>query len=305
MFLIRPAVRLRDGHHYIVAIRNLVGLDGEPIRPERPFQILRDGLRHAGAGDQRTPPAARTGLHRSRTGRYRALHAAARLGFRHRLAAPRSPAARCRCAIKDSPPTGRGPRRSPSSPSRKTWTTTSCAASAAISPCRSFMDSATPPARLQARRQRTAGAERHHHRAVPNKHPALDRRRRHRPPGAPNGLRSRSVRCGRRDQHRLPRGDVRPPRLRRRWHRLDRHVEPGRRSDRRHSRRAVRLPGRTRPTPAGGAQLHPARPPAHRRRRSGHRPGVPARRPAADRHAGALLTTATAWAGSKAASTWR
>jgi hypothetical protein len=44
MFLLRPAVRLRDGHHYIVAVRNLVGLDGQPIQPERPFQILRDGL---------------------------------------------------------------------------------------------------------------------------------------------------------------------------------------------------------------------------------------------------------------------
>ncbi len=44
MFLIRPAVRLRDGRHYIVAIRGLVGLDGQPIQPERPFQILRDGL---------------------------------------------------------------------------------------------------------------------------------------------------------------------------------------------------------------------------------------------------------------------
>jgi hypothetical protein len=44
MFLIRPAVRLRDGHRYIVAIRGLVGLDGAPIRPERPFEILRDDV---------------------------------------------------------------------------------------------------------------------------------------------------------------------------------------------------------------------------------------------------------------------
>ena len=44
MFLIHPAVRLRDAHHYIVAIRGLIGLDGQPIAPERPFQILRDGL---------------------------------------------------------------------------------------------------------------------------------------------------------------------------------------------------------------------------------------------------------------------
>jgi hypothetical protein len=44
MFFIRPAVRLRNGHRYIVAIRGLVGLDGQPIAPERPFQILRDGM---------------------------------------------------------------------------------------------------------------------------------------------------------------------------------------------------------------------------------------------------------------------
>lgn len=44
MLLIRPAVRLRDAHHYIVAMRNLVDRDGQPVQPERPFQILRDGL---------------------------------------------------------------------------------------------------------------------------------------------------------------------------------------------------------------------------------------------------------------------
>jgi hypothetical protein len=44
MFFMRPAARLRDGHHYIVALRSLVGLDGQPVPLERPFQILRDGL---------------------------------------------------------------------------------------------------------------------------------------------------------------------------------------------------------------------------------------------------------------------
>jgi hypothetical protein len=44
MFLIHPAVRLRDAHHYIVAVRGLVGLDGQPIGAERPFRILRDQL---------------------------------------------------------------------------------------------------------------------------------------------------------------------------------------------------------------------------------------------------------------------
>ncbi len=44
MLLIRPAIRLRDAHHYIVAIRNLVAPGGQPIAPERAFQILRDQL---------------------------------------------------------------------------------------------------------------------------------------------------------------------------------------------------------------------------------------------------------------------
>jgi hypothetical protein len=42
--LIRPAVRLRNEGLYIVAIRGLVDLEGNPIPPPRPFQILRDGL---------------------------------------------------------------------------------------------------------------------------------------------------------------------------------------------------------------------------------------------------------------------
>lgn len=43
-FLIRPAVRLNDGRRYIVAIRGLVDRAGDPVEPERPFVILRDGL---------------------------------------------------------------------------------------------------------------------------------------------------------------------------------------------------------------------------------------------------------------------
>lgn len=42
-FLIRPAVRLRDGARYIVAIRDLVDPSGAPVPAPRPFQILRDG----------------------------------------------------------------------------------------------------------------------------------------------------------------------------------------------------------------------------------------------------------------------
>jgi len=43
-FLIRPGIRLREGHRYIVAIRGLIDLQGEPITAGRAFQILRDGL---------------------------------------------------------------------------------------------------------------------------------------------------------------------------------------------------------------------------------------------------------------------
>lgn len=42
-FMIRPAVRLRDGGHYIVAIRGLISRDGAPVAPPAPFAILRDG----------------------------------------------------------------------------------------------------------------------------------------------------------------------------------------------------------------------------------------------------------------------
>jgi hypothetical protein len=44
VLIIRPAQRLHDWHHYLVAIRGLVGLDGQPMQPGRPFQIIRDGL---------------------------------------------------------------------------------------------------------------------------------------------------------------------------------------------------------------------------------------------------------------------
>jgi hypothetical protein len=43
-FLIRPGIRLKDATRYIVAIRGLVDLDGNAIAPERPFEILRDGV---------------------------------------------------------------------------------------------------------------------------------------------------------------------------------------------------------------------------------------------------------------------
>ena len=42
--LIRPAKRLNDGRRYIVALRDLVDREGDAVEPERPFEILRDGL---------------------------------------------------------------------------------------------------------------------------------------------------------------------------------------------------------------------------------------------------------------------
>ena len=44
MLLIRPGVRLRDATRYIVAIRGLKNLQGNPIAPQRAFAILRDHL---------------------------------------------------------------------------------------------------------------------------------------------------------------------------------------------------------------------------------------------------------------------
>jgi len=44
VFMIRPAVRLRDGGRYVVGIRRLIDMQGQPIRARRAFEILRDGL---------------------------------------------------------------------------------------------------------------------------------------------------------------------------------------------------------------------------------------------------------------------
>lgn len=41
-FLIRPAVRLHEGHRYIVAIRSLIDPHGTPVPPTRAFASLRD-----------------------------------------------------------------------------------------------------------------------------------------------------------------------------------------------------------------------------------------------------------------------
>lgn len=42
--ILRPGVRLKEGHRYIVALRNLLDQRGDVIQPRRAFQILRDGL---------------------------------------------------------------------------------------------------------------------------------------------------------------------------------------------------------------------------------------------------------------------
>ncbi len=41
--MIRPVVRLKDAHRYIVAVRGLVDVDGAPITPSPAFRALRDG----------------------------------------------------------------------------------------------------------------------------------------------------------------------------------------------------------------------------------------------------------------------
>ncbi len=42
-FMIRPVVRLEDGHRYIVAIRNVLDAQGNPLPPSPAFKALRDG----------------------------------------------------------------------------------------------------------------------------------------------------------------------------------------------------------------------------------------------------------------------
>lgn len=42
--ILRPGVRLKEAHRYIVAIRNLVDRSGQPIEPRRAFRILRDSV---------------------------------------------------------------------------------------------------------------------------------------------------------------------------------------------------------------------------------------------------------------------
>lgn len=44
-FMIRPVVRLKDDHRYIVAIRRVVDEEGSPIEPSLTFKALRDGSR--------------------------------------------------------------------------------------------------------------------------------------------------------------------------------------------------------------------------------------------------------------------
>jgi hypothetical protein len=44
LLFLRPAVILTPGHRYIVALRNLLAPGAAPVLPERPFQLLRDGI---------------------------------------------------------------------------------------------------------------------------------------------------------------------------------------------------------------------------------------------------------------------
>ena len=95
-----------------------------------------------------------------------------------------------------------------------------------------FMTSATPPAYYNLDANGVPRAERHHHRALHHRHPALCRRGRPGPPGAALRLRARAARHRRgRGHRRTPAGLHQPLRLRRRSDRLDRHVGE-RRADR-------------------------------------------------------------------------
>ncbi|MBI3784864.1 MAG: hypothetical protein HY270_15830 [Deltaproteobacteria bacterium] len=42
LFFLRPSRILTPGHRYVVAVRNLIALDGSPVVPELPFRLLRD-----------------------------------------------------------------------------------------------------------------------------------------------------------------------------------------------------------------------------------------------------------------------
>jgi hypothetical protein len=42
--IIRPGKNFREGHRYIVALRNLKRADGSTIEPQRPFRVYRDGI---------------------------------------------------------------------------------------------------------------------------------------------------------------------------------------------------------------------------------------------------------------------
>lgn len=42
-FIVRPGRRLNNGGHYIVAVRHLVDVNGDPIEPDAAFKALRDG----------------------------------------------------------------------------------------------------------------------------------------------------------------------------------------------------------------------------------------------------------------------
>jgi hypothetical protein len=57
VFMIRPGRRLRNATRYIVALRNLVGQDGEPIAAGPAFAALRDGTRSRAAAVEARRPA--------------------------------------------------------------------------------------------------------------------------------------------------------------------------------------------------------------------------------------------------------
>src|SRR5262249_15101453 len=57
VFMIRPGRRLKNGTRYIVALRNFVGQDAQPIQPSTAFKSLRDGSPSGSAALEARRPA--------------------------------------------------------------------------------------------------------------------------------------------------------------------------------------------------------------------------------------------------------
>ena len=81
---IRPGRNFREGHRYIVALRNLKRADGSTIQPQRPFRVYRDRI-YTTTPRRRGAPRAHGGpVRRARPGRHRARRPLPRVGLHGR-----------------------------------------------------------------------------------------------------------------------------------------------------------------------------------------------------------------------------